>query len=82
MLKKKAVRLLVITSGGSAVVYDSFITKVNYFKYFFILKHSVKSLPVFTVGSQQISIVDMAFGSYSLNDRKPVLYLTKVHDLR
>nr|CAH8852704.1 unnamed protein product [Trichobilharzia regenti] len=70
LLKKKAVRLLVLKNEDSGVIFDSSAQK-----------ESVKSVPILNVGRQQCDLRDMAFGSYSLNSRKPLLFSTKVHDM-
>ncbi|VDO75626.1 unnamed protein product [Schistosoma mattheei] len=41
----------------------------------------VKPTPTINVGRQQLNLSDMAFGSYSLNNRKPLLHSMKIHDM-
>ncbi|CAH8580567.1 unnamed protein product [Schistosoma haematobium] len=70
LLRKKAVRLFVLKNEDSGVIFDSSA-----------LKDSVKSTPTINVGRQQLNLSDMAFGSYSLNNRKPLLHSMKIHDM-
>ncbi|CAH8569832.1 unnamed protein product [Heterobilharzia americana] len=70
LLKKKAVRLLVLKNEDSSVIFDSAAQK-----------DSLKSAPILNVGRQQLNLRDMAFGSYSLSNRLPLLFSTKIHDM-
>ncbi|VDO60622.1 unnamed protein product [Schistosoma curassoni] len=70
LLRKKAVRLFVLKNEDSGVIFDSSA-----------LKDPVKSTPTINVGRQQLNLSDMAFGSYSLNNRKPLLHSMKIHDM-
>ncbi|CAH8511178.1 unnamed protein product [Schistosoma turkestanicum] len=70
LLRKKAVRLFVLKNEDSGVIFDSSAQK-----------DPVKSIPTISVGRQQLNLSDMAFGSYSLNNKKPLLHSMKIHDM-
>ncbi|XP_018645644.1 hypothetical protein Smp_149030 [Schistosoma mansoni] len=70
LLRKKAVRLFVLKNEDSGVIFDSSVQK-----------DPVKSTPTINIGRQQLNLSDMAFGSYSLNNRKLILNSMKIHDM-
>ncbi|TGZ74206.1 hypothetical protein CRM22_001073 [Opisthorchis felineus] len=67
--KRKAVRFIVVGYEGRKIFFDS----LSY-------KDTPRALPVFFAGSQQISLTDYLFGSYSLTTSRDLLYSIKVHD--
>lgn len=68
--KRKFVRLLVIGREGNRIYFDSFPQK-----------DGSKTLPVFTFGTNQVSLADLIFGADFLSSSRDLLYSIKVHDL-